>query len=112
MHPEVHRQGNVLLLDGIDEQPCHPMHVVARAAAAHAGNQESLVGMLAGIVHEALHCLSKQDEIARGGDGVALALGTLALTHDGTEVLHRMGGGTAGMVPLGIAAEDKDLVVG
>ena len=112
MHPEFHRKGNVLLLDGIDEHPCHLMHVVARATAAHSGNQEALVGMLAGIIHEALHSLSKQEEIAGGGDGVALALGTLALTHDGTKVLHGMGGGTAGMVPLGIAAEDKDLVVG
>lgn len=110
--PEVLRQADVLDLDGINKHASHITHVAARVAATHAGDQEALLGVCGGITDETLHCLGEQDVVARGGDGVALALHTLALALNSTEVLHGMGGGTAGMVPLGIAAEDKDLVFG
>ena len=110
--PKVLGQRDVFHLNGINKQTCHLMHVMASVAATHSGDQEALVGVPGSIIDKALHCLGKEDVIARGGDSVALALHALALADDGAKVLHGMGGSAAGMVPFRIAAEYKHLTFG
>ena len=88
------------------------MGMVTCMAAADAGDQEALVGMLSGIVNEALHGSSQALIGARGGDGVAASLRTLGLTDDCAKVLYCGRRGTAVVRAVNIAAEDKDLALG
>ena len=80
-------------------------------AAANASHEECQFGMLLGKPDEFIHIRSDSFHTAlHGGDCIALALQSYALSHDGSELAVGDVSRTASMHTSQIAAEYKDLV--
>ena len=107
--PEIEREADVLDIYGISEQRGDVGDFVASDAAADARDEESELRMLAGKANETVDVVAHGIDALHGGDGVTLALESVALTEDGTEELHGGVGSAATVHAGGIAAENEYL---
>ena len=82
---------------------------VAGNAAAYWGYQELVLGMLTGEGYEAVNGEFEAVQAFHRGDGVGLALKTLAHSPLCAEVIQSKTGGSAGVHSSGVAAKDEDL---
>ena len=94
------------------EQWGHLARRIAGVAATDDRHKEAHSGMVGGEIAEALYGAA---EIVNAGgcrNGVTMPLQALALPENGTEVPHSLGCGTAVVLPVGIAAEHENIILG
>ena len=107
--PERLRQPDVIHINGLDEQRGNFTRRVTGNTTSDGSYEEGMLGVLLGIADEPFRLLLEDIQTIHRVDGVAVALHSLGLPHDGTELFHSNMRGAATMFSLTIAAKYKDL---
>ena len=113
--PEIHWQRHIVQRGRLLEKRCHLRHGQSGVAAPDSCDQEPCVGVCCRIVKEPLNTFAQMKQRHRlnavgGGDGVGIALATLGLSHDSTEVLQRLSCRATVVVAVDVASEHEHLV--